>query len=183
MKMLFDFLPIVLFYIAYKLADLYVATEVLIVAALAQTGWLWLRQRRVSKLLLVVDCLTLILGGTTLVLHDPIFLKWKPTVVNWLFAIILTASCLIGQKTLLERMLGDQVELPSPIWVKLTFAWALFCLIISLANLYVAFTFAESTWVNFKTLGILGLTLVFALAQAAYMSRHLKIDDTPSKES
>ncbi len=183
MKLLFDFLPIVLFFVAYKLADIYVATGVLIVATLAQVGWIWLRRRQIEKLPLITAGLALVLGGATLILHDPIFVKWKPTVVNWLFATAFIVSCFIGQKPLLERMMGGQLELPTPVWVKLTFAWALFFLIMGLTNLYVAFTFDENTWVNFKLFGMLGLTLVFVLAQAAYMSRHLKTDDTSSKES
>mgnify|MGYP000928008142 CR=1 FL=1 len=183
MKLLFDFLPILLFFIAYKSADLYVATGVLIVATLAQVGWIWLRQRQVEKLPLITAGLVLVFGGATLILHDPVFVKWKPTVVNWLFAVAFFRSYFVGEKTLLERMMGSQLELPASVWVKLTFAWAIFFLAMGAANLFVAFTFEENTWVNFKLFGMLGLTLVFVVAQAAYMSRHLKIDDTPSKES
>ncbi len=183
MKLLFDFLPILLFFIAYKMADIYVATGVLIVITLAQTGWIWIRQRRIEKLPLFTAGLVLVLGGATLLLQDPMFVKWKPTVVNWLFAVAFVGSYFIGQKTLLERMMGEQLELPAPVWVKLTFAWAVFFFAMGVVNLYVAFTFDENTWVNFKLFGMLGLTLVFILAQAAYMSRYLKLDDTPSKES
>jgi intracellular septation protein len=179
MKLLFDFLPILLFFVAYKLADIYVATGVLIVVTLAQVGWIWLRQRRVEKIPLFTAALVLVLGGATLLLHDPVFVKWKPTVVNWLFAVAFLGSRFIGRKTLLERMMGGQLELPSPVWVKLTLAWAIFFLVMGLANLYVAYTFDENTWVNFKLFGMLGLTLVFVLAQALYMSRHLKADDAP----
>jgi intracellular septation protein len=183
MKLLFDLLPIVLFFIAYKLAGIYVATGVLIAATLAQVGWTWLRQRQVEKMPLFTAGLVLVLGGATLILHDPMFVKWKPTVVDWLFTVVLVGSHFIGEKTLLERMMGSQLELPAPVWVKLTFAWAAFFLIMGLANLYVAFTFDENTWVNFKLFGMLGLTLLFVLAQAVYMSRYLKSDDSPPKES
>ncbi|MFZ1640186.1 MAG: septation protein A [Candidatus Contendobacter sp.] len=177
MKLLFDFLPILLFFIAYKLADIYVATGVLIVATLAQVGWIWLRQRQIEKMPLFTAALVLVLGGATLILHDPVFVKWKPTVVNWLFAVVFLGSRFIGRKTLPERMMGGQLELPPAVWVKLTLAWAIFFLVMGAANLYVAFTFSENTWVNFKLFGLLGLTLVFVLAQAFYMSRHLKTDD------
>ncbi len=183
MKLLFDFLPILLFFVAYKLTDIYVATGVLIGVTLAQVGWIWLRQRRVEKLPLFTAGLVLVLGGLTLALHDPVFVKWKPTVVNWLFALAFVGSRFIGRQTLLERMLGGQMELPARIWINLTFMWAIFFFVMGVVNLYVAFTFDENTWVNFKLFGMLGLTLVFVLAQAAYMSRHLKTDDTPSKES
>ena len=183
MKLLVDFLPILLFFVAYKLADIYVATGVLIVATLAQVGWIWLRQRRVEKLPLITAGLVLVLGGATLALHDPWFVKWKPTVVNWLFALAFLGSHVIGQKTLLERMMGGQLELPTPVWVKLSFAWALFFFVMGAVNLYVAYTFSENAWVNFKLFGMMGLTLLFVLAQAAYMSRHLKTDDVSSEES
>ncbi|HCB12027.1 MAG TPA: septation protein A [Gammaproteobacteria bacterium] len=183
MKLLSDFLPILLFFVAYKAADIYIATGVLIVVTLTQTGWIWLRRRQLEKLPLITAGLVLVLGGATLLLKDPTFVKWKPTVVNWLFAVAFLGSCFIGQKTLLERMLGGQLELPAPVWVKLTLAWAVFFLAMGVANLYVAFTFDENTWVNFKLFGMLGLTVVFVLAQAAYMSRHLKLDDTPPEES
>jgi len=183
MKLLFDFLPIVLFFVAYKLADIYVATGVLIVATLGQVAWSWLRHRRVEKMPLVTAVLVAVFGGATLIFHDPVFVKWKPTVVNWLFAAVFIGSCFIGHKTVIERLMGGQLELPAPIWVKLTVAWALFFVTMGLLNLYVAFTFDENTWVNFKLFGILGLTLVFVLAQAAYMSRYLKSDDAPSKET
>ncbi|MBL8259243.1 MAG: septation protein A [Candidatus Competibacteraceae bacterium] len=183
MKLLFDFLPIVLFFVAYKLADIYVATGVLVVATLAQTAWLWLRQRRVETMPLITAGLVLVFGGATLLLHDPIYVKWKPTVVNWLFALVFVGSRYIGQKTVLERMMGAQLELPPALWIKLTFAWAIFFFAMGALNLYVAFSFDENTWVNFKLFGILGMTVAFILAQAAYMSRHLKTDDDPSKES
>lgn len=183
MKLLFDFLPIVLFFVAYKLADIYVATGVLIVATLGQVAWSWLRHRRVEKMPLITAVLVAVFGGATLIFHDPIFVKWKPTVVNWLFAILFIGSCFVGRKTVLERLMGNQMELPAPIWVKLTVAWSLFFVAMGLINLYVAFTFDENTWVNFKLFGILGLTLIFVMGQAVYMSRHLKTDDAPSKES
>lgn len=183
MKLLFDFLPILLFFIAYKLTDIYVATGVLIVATLVQVGWIWLRRRQLEKLPLFTAGLVLVLGGATLIFHDPIFVKWKPTVVNWLFASAFLGSVFIGRKTLLERMMGGQLELPTPVWVKLTFAWVIFFIILGTVNLYVAFTFDENTWVNFKLFGMMGLTLLFVLAQAVYLSRHVKSDDFPPKES
>lgn len=182
MKLLFDFLPIVLFFVAYKLADIYVATGVLIVVTLSQVGWSWLRHRRVEKMPLITAGLVLVLGGATLIFHDPIFVKWKPTVVNWLLAVAYVASRFIGEKTLVERMMGAQLQLPRIIWVKLTVAWALFFVSMGLLNLYVAFNFDENTWVNFKVFGMLGLTVLFILAQAAYMSRHLKLGDEPSSK-
>lgn len=177
MKLLFDFLPVVLFFIVYKMAGLYAATGALIVVTLAQAGWSWWRHGRVEKMLLFTAALVLALGGATLILQDPVFVKWKPTAVNWLFAVVLVGSLVIGQKSLLERMMGAQLELPAPVWVKLTLAWAAFFVFLGAANLYVAFNFSESAWVDFKLFGMLGLTIVFVLAQAFYLSRHLKTSD------
>lgn len=161
------------------MADIYTATAVLIIVTLGQTAWLWVRHRRVEKLPLFTAALVLLLGGATLFFQDPLFVKWKPTVVNWLFALAFIGSYWIGKQTLLERMLGGQLQLPPLVWVKLTFAWALFFLVMGVANLYVAFRFDENTWVNFKLFGMLGMTVLFVLAQALYMSRHLKLDDIP----
>ena len=177
MKLLFDFLPVVLFFIVYKLAGLYAATGALMVATLAQAGWSWLRHRKVEKMLLFTATLVLVLGGATLLLHDPVFVKWKPTAVNWLFALVFIGSLFIGQRTVLERMMGSQLELPAPVWVKLTLAWAAFFGFLGAINLYVAFNFSESTWVDFKLFGLLGLTVVFVIAQGVYLSRYLKIDE------
>ena len=107
-----------------------------------------------------------------------------PTIVNWLFAAAFFGSLMIGRKTLLERMMDGRLELPPSLWVKLTFAWALFFGLLGGVNLYVAFSFDENTWVNFKLFGLLGLTLLFVLAQAAYVNRHFKAGDAdPTKES
>src|SRR5512143_1644145 len=106
MKFLFDLLPVLLFFIAYKLDCIYVATAVLIVASLAQVAWLWFRHRRVEKMPLITALLVLVLGGATLLLHDETFIKWKPTVVNWLFALAFLVSQFIGGKTLIERMMS-----------------------------------------------------------------------------
>ncbi|PIE83077.1 MAG: septation protein A [Candidatus Contendobacter odensis] len=181
MKLLFDFLPILLFFTAYKLADIYVATAVLIVATLAQVAWSWSRQRRIEKMPLITAGLVIVFGGATLVFQDPVFVKWKPTVVNWLFATVFLGSRFIGEKTVLQRMIGEHMELPATVWVNLTFAWGLFFVVMGLINLYVAFTFDENTWVNFKLFGMMGLTLIFVLAQAFYMSRYIKVDDTPEE--
>ncbi len=180
MKFLFDFFPIILFFIAYKVYDIYVATAVAIVAALLQTGLFWLKHRRTEKMHLVTLVLLIVFGGLTLLLHDPVFIKWKPTVVNWLFAIVFLGSAFIGKATLVERMMSHAIKAPAPVWSRLNFAWVLFFLAMGLINLYVAFNYSENTWVNFKLFGMMGLTLVFVFAQAFYLSRYM---ETPEDKS
>jgi intracellular septation protein len=181
MKFLADFFPILLFFVAYQLYDIYVATAVAIASSALQVGYLWLSRKKVEKMHLITLALLVVFGGLTLLLRDPVFIKWKPTVVNWLFAAAFGGSQLIGQKTVVERMMGHAVELPRSIWTRLNVSWTLFFLCSGLLNLYVAFNFSEETWVNFKLFGMLGLTLVFVIVQSFYMARH--IQDQGQEES
>ena len=182
MKFLFDLLPVLLFFIAYKLDGIYVATAVLIVASLAQVAWLWFRHHRVEKMPLITALLVLVLGGATLLLHDETFVKWKPTVVNWLFALAFLGSQFIGGKTLVERMMSGAIDLPAEIWSRLNTLWVAFFVLMGVANLYVAFNFNTDTWVNFKLFGMLGLTLVFVVLQSFYLARYLKRPATKTSE-
>jgi intracellular septation protein len=182
MKFLFDLLPVLLFFIAYKLYDIYTATAVLIVASLAQVGWLWFRYRRVERMPLIAALLVLILGGATLILHDETFVKWKPTVVNWLFGLVFLGSQFIGTRTIVERMLAGSIELPAEIWGRLNTLWSAFFFAMGAANLYIAFTFDTNTWVDFKLFGMLGLTLAFVVIQSFYLARYLRKPETETSE-
>ncbi len=139
MKLLIDFFPVILFFVAYKLAGIYVATGVAIAAAAAQVGWFWLRHRRVENMHLVTLALLAVFGGLTIALRDPIFVMWKPTLVNWLFAAVFLGSQLIGERTLIERMMGHAITIPKPIWVRLNLLWAGFFIILGLINLFVVY--------------------------------------------
>lgn len=172
MKFLFDFFPVLLFFVAYKLFDIYVATASIIVATFVQVGVFWLMHRRFQTSHLVTLVLVAIFGGATLMLHDPNFIKWKPTVLNWLFAAAFFGSQFIGERSLVQRMMDQAVALPAPIWLRLNLSWVVFFILMGLANLYVAFTFSEDTWVNFKLFGMMGLTLLFVVLQAVFISRH-----------
>ncbi len=172
MKFLFDFFPVLLFFVAYKLFDIYVATASIIVATFVQVGVFWFMHRRFQTSHLVTLVLVAIFGGATLLLHDPNFIKWKPTVLNWLFAIAFLGSQFIGEKSLVQRMMDQAVVLPAPIWQRLNLSWVIFFIVMGMANLYVAFNFSENTWVNFKLFGIMGLTLLFVLLQAVFIGRH-----------
>jgi len=174
MKFLFDLFPILLFFLAYKLYDIYVATAVAIGAAFVQTGAYWLKHRKFEKMHLITLGILVLFGGLTLALHDPLFIKWKPTVVNWLFGIVFLGSQFIGERTLVERMMGHAISAPSPGWARRNWAWTVFFVFMGLLNLYVAYNFSEDTWVNFKLFGMMGLTLVFVFAQAFYLSRYME---------
>ena len=195
MNIFFDFLPIILFFVAYKfgggiyqwdgqeydIKGIYVATAVMIVATLLQTAFTWLRHRKIEKSNMITLILVVTLGGATLWLQNPDFIKWKPTAVNWLFALGFVGARLFTDKTLLERMMSEHIQLPIHVWLKLNSAWILFFIGSGLANLYVAFNFSEETWVNFKLFGLLGLTILFVIAQSLYLSKHI-IEETDSTE-
>jgi intracellular septation protein len=174
MKFLADFLPIILFFIAYQLYDIYVATAVAIVASALQVGFLWLLRKKIEKMHLITLGLLVIFGGLTLLLRDPVFIKWKPTVVNWLFGVVFLGSQFIGKKSMIERMMSHAIDLPAQIWTRLNYSWGIFFLASGILNLYVAFNYAEETWVNFKLFGMLGLTLLFVILQSFYMARHIQ---------
>lgn len=177
MKLLFDFFPIVLFFIVYKGVDIYAATAALMAASVLQVSLFWLKNRRFETMHLMTLGLVVVLGGATLFLHNENFIKWKPTAVNWLFAVVFLGSQWIGKQNLIQRMMGAQVQLPAAVWTRLNLSWVAFFVLSGLANLYVAFNFNTDTWVNFKLFGMLGLTLVFVIAQGLYLSRFITEDE------
>ena len=173
MKLLFDFFPILLFFIAYKAADIYVATAVAIAATFLQVGISWLKTRTVATMQLVTLVILVVFGGLTLYLHDEQFIKWKPTVINWLFGATFLVSHIFGDRTAIERMLGTSMTLPQVVWRRLNLGWIIFFLSLGGANLYVMSHFDRDAWVNFKLFGMLGLTLLFIVLQSFYLSRYL----------
>ena len=174
MKFLFDLFPVVLFFIAFKLFDIWVATGVAIAASLSQIGWLKLRRRKVDTMLWVSLAIVVVFGGATLALHDETFIKWKPTVLYWMFGVVLAASQLGFRRNLMRAMLAEQVRMPDFAWRRLNWSWVAFFAVMGSANLYVAYTFPTETWVNFKLFGGMGLMLAFILGQAVYLSRYIE---------
>lgn len=170
MQILIDFLPIIVFFATYKFAGMYAATGAIMVAMALQIGFQWLRDRTVNKMLLTSGLLVAVFGGITLLLRNPIFIQWKPTVVNWLFAAAFLGSRYIGTKTLTERMMGQAVELEPVMWRQLNLMWVGNFSFLGAANLYVVYNFDEATWVNFKLFGMLGLTLVMVLIQVLWIA-------------
>jgi intracellular septation protein len=178
MKFLFDLLPVILFFIAFKLQGIYVATAVAIAASLAQIGWLWLRGRKIDAMLLVSLAIIVVFGSATLLLHDETFIKWKPTVLYWMFASVLSVSALLFHKNLIRSMLGEQIRMPDPAWSKLNFSWAGFFACMGFLNLYVAFNYPTDTWVNFKLFGGMGLMLAFVIAQGLFLAKYVEQKET-----
>ncbi|MFB9887511.1 septation protein A [Balneatrix alpica] len=182
MKLLLDFIPILIFFAVYKMTgDILLATAVLIPATLVQMLYSWKTQGKVETMQIVTLVLVILLGGATLVFQDKTFIQWKPTVVNWLFAAGFLIVPLFTKRPVIQQLMGAQLQLPSAVWQRLNLAWMLFFVAMGILNLVVAYQFSEEVWVNFKLFGMLGLTLVFILAQGFYLARHLPSDSQPSQ--
>ncbi len=177
MKLLTDFLPILLFFIAYKMFDIYVATAVAIAATFLHVAITWLKTRKIASMQLVTLAILVIFGGLTLYLHNEQFIKWKPTVINWIFAAAFLGSQFFGEKTVVERLMSAQIKLPNQVWRRLNLSWVAFFLIMGGANLYVMYNFDRDTWVNFKLFGMLGMTMVFLVIQSLMLSKHISIPE------
>jgi intracellular septation protein len=174
MKFLFDLFPVVLFFAVFKLFDIYAATAAAIAATFLQIGWLKWKRRKVDTMMWVTLGIIVVFGGATLALHDETFIKWKPTVLYWLFGGVLGAAELLFRKNLIRAMLGGQVRLPDAVWTRLNWSWAGFFVLMGAVNLYVAYNFSTDAWVNFKLFGGMGLMLLFVLLQAVFLARHLE---------
>jgi intracellular septation protein len=174
MKILYDLLPIVLFFVAFKIAGIYVATAVAIAASVIQIAWLKLRGKRVEGMQWAGLLIIVVFGGMTLVLQDESFIKLKPTILYSCFALALVIAKLFMKRNLISSMMGKQLQLPNAVWERLNWAWVVFFVFMAGLNLFVAHTFPTETWVNFKLFGAMGLTILFVIAQALYLSRHVK---------
>jgi intracellular septation protein len=173
MKLFFDIFPVVLFFVAYKVYDIYVATAVAIAASFVQIGWLLARGRAIDKMLWVSLGVIVVFGGATLLLADEMFIKWKPTVLYWLFGAVLVIASLAFKKNLIRAVMQHQVSLPEPVWNRLQASWIGFFMAMGALNLYVAYNFSTDAWVNFKLFGGIGLMLVFVVLQALMLARHV----------
>ena len=198
MKFLFDLLPVILFFIVFKVAGnradsaaalatsllgseiastqapILLATVMAIVATFLQVGWLLARRRKVDVMLWISLAIIVVFGGATLLLHDDTFIKWKPTVLYWLFASILLGGKLLFRRNLLKAVMGKQLVVPEPIWDKLNLTWAGFFAIMGMVNLYFAFSFSTETWVNFKLFGAFGLMLLFVILQGLWLHKYIE---------
>ena len=199
MKFLFDLLPVILFFIVFKVAGnqadsaaslatsllgseiastqapILLATVMAIVATFLQVGWLLVRRRKVDVMLWISLAIIVVFGGATLLLHDGTFIKWKPTALYWLFASILLGGKLLFGRNLLKAVMGKQLVVPEPIWDKLNLTWAGFFAIMGMVNLYFAFGgFSDETWVNFKLFGAFGLMLLFVIVQGLWLHKYIE---------
>ena len=174
MKLLFDLFPLILFFVAYKLADIYVATGVAIIASVAQIAWLKLARRPVEPMQWASLAIIFVFGGLTLLWHDETFIKWKPTVLYGGFALVLGAGRLFFGRDLIRSVMGAQMALPDAVWQKLNLAWMVFFAAMAALNLFVAYNFPTDIWVNFKLFGTLGLTVAFVIGQAFYVGRFIQ---------
>ena len=174
MKLLLDFFPIILFFVAFKMAGIYVATGVAIVATIAQIAYLRFSTGKIEPMQWLSLGIIVLFGGATILAHDETFIKWKPTVLYWLMASTLAIGLAFFRKNFVKSLMGAQIELPDPIWRNLNFSWITFFGLMGVLNLWVAFNFDTDTWVNFKLFGGLGLMLVFFVAQGVYLSKYLK---------
>ena len=172
MKFLFDFLPLILFFAAFKFAGIFVATGVAIAATVAQIAWSLARRRKVSAMQWSSLAIIVLFGGATLVLHDETFIKWKPTVLYWTGGAAFLASLALG-RNLVKSIMGEELALPEFVWSRLCVAWGAFFLFAGALNLYVAYNFPTAFWVNFKVFGSLVLILAFVVAQSLWVSRYV----------
>ena len=208
MKILFDFLPIMLFFGMFKYAEghkewaaatatewlgfmvaggvvgqaeapVLLATVVVILATFSQIAWLRLKGQKVDTMLWVSLGLVTVLGGATIYFHSESFIKWKPTVLYWVMGAALLIGQLVFRKNGIKSLMGAQMTLPEATWRVVNFSWVGFFTVMGFLNLWVAFNFDTATWVNFKLFGGLGLMLVFVLAQAVYLNKHLKTGAAP----
>ncbi len=174
MKLLFDLFPILLFFVAFKLADIYVATAVAIAASVVQIVWLKLRARPIEPMQWASLAIIVVFGGMTLFLHDETFIKWKPTVLYGLFAAVLAGGRMMFGRNLVRSVMGKQLALPEPVWHRLNLAWIAFFVAMAALNLAVAYRFPTDVWVDFKLFGTMGLTIAFVVAQALWLGRYVQ---------
>ena len=201
MKFLFDLFPVIAFFAAYMAAErmpaqaaalandvlgslggqvmasqapILLATLVAILATAGQVAYLLARGRKVDKMLWISLAIIVVMGGATLILRDTRFIRWKPTVLYWAFAVVLIVSDLVFKKNLVRAMMKEQMTLPNSVWTRLNLSWVGFFTVMGVLNLYVAYYFTESVWVKFKLFGTLGLMVVFIVAQALMLSRFVE---------
>ncbi len=212
MKILFDLLPLVVFFGAFRAAKAWpdaatglvaallgslggaledraelsaviVATLSAIVATILQIAWLLARRHPIKPTVWISAILIVIFGGLTVWLHNAWFIKWKPSILYWIFGLVLLVGRWIWKRNLLGMLLSADVELPPRVWDRLLHAWAAFFLVLGAANLLVAYGASTEAWVNFKTFGLLGLTLGFSLLSGLYMARFLPAAGRPSSDA
>jgi intracellular septation protein len=199
MKLLFDLFPVILFFATFKFAErdpawaagwvtallgggavdakqapILLATVVVIVATVAQIAWVHFRHGKVDKMLWISLVLVVVFGGLTLAFQDETFIKWKPTILYWVFSATLAFAALVLKKNPIKAMLGEQMTLPEPVWGRVNLSWIGFFAFMGALNLFVAYNFSTDAWVNFKLFGGMGLLFAFVLAQGVMLSKYVE---------
>ncbi|MCB5189387.1 septation protein A [Methylobacillus arboreus] len=177
MKFLYDLFPVILFFIVYKFFGIYEATAAAIVATIGQIVWAKVTKGKVDGALIMSGVIIVLFGGATLWLHDESFIKWKPTILYWLFTIGLLVSPWLFKRNLIRSFMEKQISLPEPIWGRLNLAWAIFFLLLGFLNLYVAFNYSTDLWVDFKLFGTMGLMFIFVIGQTLLLNKHIAEQD------
>lgn len=187
LKFIYDFLPIIIFFGTYKLTDndIYAATTAAIIATLIHSAIQWFMHKKLENQHIINLVVILFFGGLTLLFQDDTFIKWKVTVINWIFGLVLLGSQFVGKKNIIQRQLGEAIQLPESIWVRLNMMWVAFFMFCGLLNLYVAFYYGaeltaearQAIWVDFKMYGMLGLTFAFMIFQIFYLQRHILVEE------
>ncbi|OQW70699.1 MAG: septation protein A [Methylotenera sp.] len=182
MKFFFDLIPVILFFIGFKLYGIFTATAIAIGATIALIIYAKIRHGKVEKMLLVNGVIISVLGGVTLLLHDKTYIMWKPTVLYWLLAAVLLIANAFFKKNFIQQMMGKMLNAPKPVWDKLNLAWVVFLVILGFVNLYVAFNYSENAWVNFKLFGVTSIMFLFIIGQTLLLKQYL-IEPVDEKES
>ncbi|WP_299871282.1 septation protein A [uncultured Cocleimonas sp.] len=209
MKFLIDFFPVVLFFIGYKFfGDLppqwiemanqlpfvsispdepkdaiYFATVLIILSTIVQNIVHRLVFKKLEKMHLISLAILIAFGTLTLAFKDPLFIKWKVSIFNWVFALVIIGSQFVGSKSLIERMMAQAIDVPKLIWKRVNLSWGVFFALVGFVNIYVAYNYSEDTWVDFKMFGVLGMTFVFMIAQGVYLAKHATPDDVPNDDT
>lgn len=183
MQLLVDYIPIVAFIAAYFHEDIYFATGVLMAVMPVVLVLQWMLTRKINKIYVASTALVLVLGTATLTFRNPDFLYWKPTVLNWLIAIVFFASQWIGGKPIVERMMGSAATLTPGQWQRLNLMWVFFFVLVGAVNLYVAYSYPEEFWVKFKLFGMLGMTVVFVIIQSIWLTLAMKKNEASVEKS
>jgi intracellular septation protein len=173
MKLLLDFFPILLFFIAFKIKGIYFATAIAIVATVVQIIWTKYKYGKIDAMLWVSFALVSVFGGATLLLHDETFIKWKPSILYWIFSLVLLASNLFYKKNLMRSLLSEKIALPVRAWNRMNLSWSLFFAVLGFLNMYIAFNYSTEVWVNFKLFGFTGMMILFVLGQSAWLAKYI----------
>ena len=178
-KIIFDFLPLILFFVALKLGDIYIATKVAMAATVLQIIWLKVKRQKIEASHWLNLIVIVLFGGLTIYLQDENFIKWKPTVLYWIFALIIAGALLISNNNLIKRLMGTQITLPEPVWTKLAYSWSAFFALMGILNLFVAFSgyFTIDQWATFKVFGLTILLIAFVIGQSLVLAKYMRDEE------